>query len=230
MNGHRLFELFAEEVPDLDIADLERPYAAVATDLETGREVWLTRGSLHAAVRASIALPGLISPVRHQGRWLVDGGLVNPVPVSVCHALGAEEVIAVDLQTTLLGRRHGDAPAASPPAPPDVPDAPDADADAEPTLWETVREKALELRARLQTSGDGDDAPSLYEVMASSVNIMQVRISRSRLAGDPPDLLVTPKLPGLGLMDFHLAAEAIDAGAAAAERALAAEADEAGGA
>ncbi len=113
MNGHRLFELFAEEVPDLDIADLERPYAAVATDLETGREVWLTRGSLHAAVRASIALPGLISPVRHQGRWLVDGGLVNPVPVSVCHALGAEEVIAVDLQTTLLGRRHEDAPTGS---------------------------------------------------------------------------------------------------------------------
>lgn len=100
IKGEKLIGFFRNHFVDRDIRELARPFGAVATDLQRGREVWLREGPVTDAVRASIALPGLFTPVQLDGRWLVDGGLVNPVPVSLCRAMGADLVIAVDLNTT----------------------------------------------------------------------------------------------------------------------------------
>ncbi|HCF04909.1 MAG TPA: patatin, partial [Desulfomicrobiaceae bacterium] len=102
----RLRRFLAQHVApeDLDIADLPVRFATVATDMENGREIWLKKGGVLDAVWASIALPGLFPAIRHRGRWLVDGGLVNPVPVSVCRALGAEVVLAVNLNADIVGK------------------------------------------------------------------------------------------------------------------------------
>jgi NTE family protein len=207
IKGDKLIEFFRSHFVDRDIHKLARPFGAVATDLQHGREVWLREGRVTDAVRASIALPGLFTPALHDGTWLVDGGLVNPVPVSLCRAMGADLVIAVDLNSDLLGRhlkpRPADGPRTSPKA-------------------ETLADIAM---ARLQTSmsqlglnhNNGPRPPAMLDVLASSINIMQVLITRSRLAGEPADILVTPLLADLGLMEFHRAGIAIDAGRRAAE-------------
>lgn len=203
IKGERLMDFFRRHLEDRAIGSLNQTYAAVATDLATGREVWLRDGSLLDAVRASIALPGLFTPALHNGRWLVDGGLVNPVPVSLARALGAEVVIAVDLNTNLVGRhlRARTHPPAHNRPPPDG--------------------LAAAVMQRLQAGLEGipkpwreseGEPPSLFDTLATSINIMQVQISRSRLAGDPPDVLVTPRLAHLGLLEFHRAREAIAEG------------------
>lgn len=177
VKGERMMTFFRRNFRDRPIEELTLPFAAVATSLENGAEVWFRHGSTLAAVRASIALPGLLPPVQHEGSVLVDGGLVNPVPVSLARAMGADLVIAVDLNSDIAGRH---------------------------------------LRARPRR----DDAtmPSPRVVLASAINLMQVRITRSRLAGDPPDLLVAPRLAHFGVLDYHLAKEAIDEGKRAVER------------
>ncbi len=197
LKGRKLIEFFTREFADRDFADLVRPFACVATDLETGREVWLREGRLRDAVRASGALPGLFSPVVHDGRLLVDGGLVNPVPVSLCRALGADIVIAVDLGSDRMGRlRPEQAPAAD--------------------NW---RQRLLR-RLGVGNGKKDDTLPSLIEVLSASVNIMQIRIARSRLAGEPADVVVMPRLAQIGWMDFHRGVEAIAEGRAAVERML----------
>jgi NTE family protein len=188
IRARRLVEFLTAELAGRTIESLERTFGAVATDLATGREIWLREGPLVESLRAAIALPGFITPVRVDGRWLVDGGLVNPVPVSLCRALGADSVIAVDLNTTLLGRgaaAQAEAPGATEVAP-----------DAEPA------------------------APSLYEVVVGAINIMQVRITRARMAGDPPDLLVTPRLADFTWLEFGRAPEAVAEGRRAVAQAL----------
>jgi len=223
IKARRVFEFFESVLPDRTIESLELPFAAVGTDLASGQELWLREGSLLQALRASIALPGLITPARWDGRWLVDGGLVNPVPVSLCRALGADRVIAVDLNTTLLGRRvqEGEGEAKEPAAV-EVPDAVSSPAGVGASLNARLRELASELRERFGSDSNEprDDSPNLYEVMANSINIMQVRIGRSRMAGDPPDLLVTPRMHDFGLLDFDRADEAIAEGRRAVDRAL----------
>ena len=224
----RFFQYMAEVLPDADIETLPRPFAAVATDLESGREVWLREGSLHDALRASVAMPGLITPVTRSGRWMVDGGLTNPVPVSLCRAMGADSVIAVDLNTTLLGRRF--------PQPAPVSRDANVRAVAASTveaaedgaleggaLWSVVHSWAGELRGRLRGDAPSEShgPPSIYDVVANSLNIMQVRVTRSRMAGDPPDLLVAPKLASFALLDIDRAAEAIEEGRRALVQALA---------
>lgn len=209
IKGEKLVGFLRSHFVDRDIRELARPFGAVATDLRRGREVWLREGKVSDAVRASIALPGLFTPVQVDGEWLVDGALVNPVPVSLCRAMGADFVIAVDLNADLLGHRIQPKPRPAPHAPLDA-DSP-APSDA--------------LMARLQNSlaQFGIDrtmepkVPAVLDVMASSINIMQVMITRSRLAGDPPDALVTPLLADLGWMEFHRASVAIDAGRRAAD-------------
>lgn len=201
VEGERLMRAFGERVEDVPIETLPKPFGAVATDLQTGREVWFQKGSLLEAVRASIALPGLFSPLRYQGRWLVDGGLVDPLPVSLCRALGADQVIAINLNGDIVGRHVN---GRSRPATPN------------PLLarlsagWQAMlgnnhqpaRPKAPET----------DEPPGLFDVMAGSINIMQDRITRARLAGDPPDIVLSPRLAHLGLMEFDHASEAIAAG------------------
>jgi NTE family protein len=177
-------------------------YAAVATDLASGREVWFQRGSIGHAVRASIGMPGVFSPMRHEDRWLIDGGLVNPVPVSLARALGADIVIAVDLNSELVGRRVSgsevDRSAAT--------SAPAVSGRAPQWLMDAV---SPILQRVLQT---GLDRPSYFEVLANSLNIMQDRITRTRLAGDPPDVLLCPRLGEFSWLDFHRANEAIAEG------------------
>ena len=212
IKGERLIEFFRSHFVDSDIRELARPFGAVATDLQRGREVWLREGVVSDAVRASIALPGLFTPVQRDGVWLVDGGLVNPVPVSLCRAMGADLVIAVDLNTDRLGRRLKPKPAK--PARKRAAAEPD-------TLADTVMARIQAGMSQLGLNGNnGPKPPAMLEVMANSINIMQVMITRSRLAGEPADVLVTPLVAEVGLMEFHRAAIAIDAGRRAVEAAM----------
>jgi NTE family protein len=200
IGGERLMRWLAEGIEDSRIEHCEVVYGAVATDLARGDEVWLRSGSILEAVHASIALPGLFSPVMHEGRWLVDGGLVNPVPVSLCRALGAERVIAVDLGTDLMDRHPLPGRGREPVAGPEI---------AESPLSRQLTNVLGVLRLR---NNNNHGAPSMLDVMARSINVMSARISRSRMAGDPPDMLLTPRLARIGLLEFHRAAEAIEEG------------------
>lgn len=199
IKGEKLISFFQSHFLDHDFSVLPMPFACVATDLVNGREVWLREGSVSAAVRASLAMPGLFTPVERDGRLLVDGALVNPVPVSLCRSMGADIVIAVDLGTDQSGRALR---------------REEAMAQAQENSWMQRLRGAIGLRS------NGDGMPSMATVLSSSINIMQTRIARSRLAGDPADVLVTPRLGGLGLMDYHRATEAIAEGRAAVERML----------
>ena len=204
IRGAKLYDFFRARSEDRDIAALPLPFGAVATELTTGREVWLREGSMFEAVRASIAIPGVFAPVLHEGQLLVDGGLVNPVPVSLCRALGAEAVIAVDLGWAKLGyyRERREAKAAAAPR-----------ETGELAWWE----RALRLAAAGKDE-PGESMPSILTVFLTSIDVMQVRIGRSRQAGDPAEALVAPILPGFRMMDWHRAGEAIDEGRAATER------------
>lgn len=207
MRGNRLMRVVGEQLADWDIEHLDSDFGAVAADLYTGREIWIRKGSMLEAVRASSGLPGLFTPIRHEGRWLIDGGVVNPVPVSLCRALGADFVIAVNLNRR--ERKLAEAAREQPPA------------SVERTelfaRWSGLLENFV---GSIRSERDIDE-PGMIEVVYTSINIMQDQIMRSRLVGDPPDLLVRPMLGDFHLMDFHRAAEAIDAGYAAVERAAA---------
>jgi len=209
ITGQRLSSRLENHLQDFHIEQLERRFVAVATELGTGHEVWLNKGSLVHALRASFALPGIFRPVQINGRWLIDGALVNPIPVSVCRALGARIVIAVNLGGDLFGKGsviHDQEAFAETPQPPE---------DTE--LVGTNGRAAVHLLHR-QIFGKGNGAPGMSAVMMDAINITQDRIARSRLAGDPPDITITPKTGGIGLFDFHRACEAIELGASATAR------------
>jgi len=210
--GERVMDFLRGHIGGLRIQDLETRFAAVATDLQTGREVWLREGGLVDAVRASIALPALFTPVKRDDRWLVDGGLVNPVPVSLCKAMDARTVIAVNLNGDILGRRHGGKTEGK--------TAGKAGGEESVGIADQVkaglRRHTDLLMARIWDSSK--EAPDLFDVMAGAVNIMQDRITRSRMAGEPPDVTLMPRLGHLGLLEFHRAAEAIEEGRACVER------------
>jgi NTE family protein len=204
IKGDRLMDFFRTNFIDRPIEDLAIPFAAVATVLHSGAEVWLRQGSTIDAIRASIAIPALFTPVIHEDRLLVDGGLVNPVPVSLARAMGADVVIAVDLNSGVLGRYlHEEVEPES--------------SDIEGGEWKRKLQEGISTLIPALVD-DEPRLPSMLDVVASSINIMQVRISRSRMGGDPPDALVAPRLAHLGLLDFHRAKEAIEEG----ERAVAA--------
>lgn len=197
LKGERLMDYYRRTFVDRPIEELEKPFAAVATALQTGAEVWLRSGSTVEAVRASTALPALFAPVLHEGRLLVDGGLVNPVPVSLARAMGAEVVIAVDLSSDVLGRYLRTDGRPEPPP-------------GRAGEWLRRVQESLHLRSAPEAAVPRQ--PSLLEVVASSINVMQVRITRSRMAGDPPEVVVAPRLAYLGVLDFHRAKEAIEEG------------------
>jgi NTE family protein len=202
IKGERLMEFFGRTFVDRPIGELAVPFAAVATSLHSGQEVWLREGSTVDAVRASIALPGLLAPALRDGSLLVDGGLVDPVPVSLARAMGADVVIAVDLGSDIIGRHLlSDIPPERPVS----------------MMGGWIRKLQDDFGVPPPLPGE-PTLPSLLDVLASSLNIMQVRIARSRMAGDPPDVVVAPRLAHLGLLDFHRAAEAIEEGRRAVER------------
>jgi NTE family protein len=201
IRGQRLFTLFRTIFEDRDIESLPIPYGAVATELYSGRELWLQHGNLLDAVRASCALPGLFTPVIRDNVVLVDGGLVNPVPVSMCRALGAEVVIAIDLSWGKLGpyRDRGRAV-----APREVPG------------WlARLRPGWVEKKSKAE---ERPLIPSIFEVFSTALDVVEMRVARSRLSGDPADVLITPLLPDFATMDYHRAKEAINEGRAAVER------------
>jgi len=199
------------------IESYAKKYAAVATDLVTGREIWLQSGPIHEVVRASIAMPGILSPTRIGGEWLVDGGLANPVPVSVCRALGADVIIAVNLNGDLLGRRFGGEPE-PPAAAARAPASNESLARLLRDLPEALREQATQMMRRLLPQGSG--APGYFDVIVNSINIMSDQITRTRLAGEPPQVMLVPRLRDIELLAFNRANEAIAEGRACVEHAL----------
>jgi NTE family protein len=214
MTGNRLMEAIAAHIGDAPIESLPMRFGAVATDLYTGEEIWLREGPFMAAVRASSGLPGLFSPTWHEGRWLIDGGVVNPVPVSLCRALGAEVVIAVDLRrsVTQVAMRALEQSARSHLAPEQQDRSGDPAPEASTEGTAILQKWAGLVDGLVETFRSRRSEPGLFEVMTSAVNIMQDRITRSRLAIDPADLVLRPDLARFQLMDFHRGREAIDVG------------------
>ena len=217
LKGEKLIAFWRRNFADFDIAQSPIAFGAVATDLHSGAEVWLREGSIADAVRASIALPGLFTPVwRPDGRLLVDGDLVNPVPASLARAMGADIVIAVDLNNDILHCHMR--PLAVVQAPADESDPlPEPEPPPRNGGW---MQRLTPWRAGAAAAEPGPRVPSMLDVVMTSVNIMQMRITRSRMAGDPPEMVVAPALAHLGLLDFHRAAEAIAEGRRAAQAAL----------
>lgn len=198
------------------IEGFKKPYVAIATDLDTGREVWLREGPIELAARASISLPGIFSPAHHDTRWLVDGGLVNPVPVSACRALGADIVVAVNLNGDLVGR-FGTASS---------PKQGTEDGEAAPEFMgrlldqmpALLKKPAASILPKLIRPSGG--TPGYFEVLMGSINVMQDQITRARLAGDPPHVMLVPRLEHIKMLEFNRADEAIAEGRACVEHAL----------
>jgi NTE family protein len=209
IGGGRLADRLEKALGHTVIEDLPIRFAAIATEVKTGHEIWLTRGLLVEAMRASYALPGIFPPVLVGGRWLVDGALVNPVPVSAARALGARLVIAVNVNADQFDRGGTIADLGV-----DLADLESSNGSGRGQSWR-MTEKILK-RQFFGVRG----RPGMSNVMIGAFNVMQDRITRSRLAGDPPDVTINPRLGQLGWFDFHRASEAITAGADAAERAL----------
>ena len=206
ITGQRVVERLEGHLAGIDMEKVQPRFVAVATEIGTGQEIWISRGPLVEAMRASYAIPGIFRPVKIEGRWLFDGALVNPVPVSVCRALGARYVIAINLNSDLCGRGS-------------VQPDPSLSLEQSTTVAraEAPRPGARKLLQR-QLFGGGDSGPGISTVMLDAFNIVQDRIARSRLAGDPPDAIINPKLAGIGLFDFHRADELIGRGLTAAQR------------
>ncbi len=221
IGGEKLAAKLEASLGQTLIEDLPVKFASVGTEVRTGHEIWLTHGKLVEAMRASYALPGIFAPVLIGDRWLVDGALVNPVPVSAARALGAEIVIAANLSSDIFTHSttiysHG--------TPVEVPETVvTAESPKDPSK-ETAKRRfgkffSPERTVKREFFGSAS-RPGISSVMVDAFNIMQDRITRARLAGDPPDLLITPRVGQIGWFDFHRAADLIEFGARATERAL----------
>jgi NTE family protein len=200
------------------IEDLPVKFATVATEVRTGHEIWLTHGRMVDAMRASYALPGIFSPVLVGDRWLVDGALVNPVPVSAARAFGAEIVIAANLSSDIFAHSttiysHGPAAEVTVAVAPETMIEPAAPKRGFGRLF------SAERTVKREFFGSGT-RPGISSIMVDAFNIMQDRITRARLAGDPPDLLISPRVGEIGWFDFHRADDLIAHGTRAAERAI----------
>ncbi len=191
LGGMKLTARMQQHMEGITFADLPKPMICVATEIRTGHEIWLSSGNLINAMRASYALPGVFEPVTCNNRVLVDGALVNPVPVSVCRAHEQPLVVAVNLHYDLFGRaaviKHS---------------AGEEMLQVPKTQAQRFTMESRQRESRLGVTG----------VMVEAFNIIQDRIARARLAGDPPDMSLHPKLGHIGLSEFHRAAEAIAIG------------------
>jgi NTE family protein len=208
IEGRRIVRFFENNVADIAIENTKPIFGAVATDLHSGRETWFTRGSIIDAVRASIALPGLLTPMEIKDRWLVDGSLVNPIPVSLGRALGADIIIGVSLNGDLVSRpqrglRHDLAPALEP-----------TTSRSSWLQWLTrrVEDPAQEPPPGVRLLQKTNGRPTYVEVIGQTLLVTQDFVSRVRLAADPVDVLIAPEVSHLGMMDFHRARESIEAG------------------
>lgn len=217
IRGDTLMETLSSRFGNPDIESLDIPYGCVATELDSGREVWLRSGRLRDAVRASIALPGVFTPMKFNGSWLLDGGLVNPVPVSLARAMGADVIIAVNLNGDLLGSSYLQDRANT--AVIQEPATDDKESPSRHWADRLKRSMVRKFERYLDAfQSDEEPEPGLFDVMLGAIDIMQDRVTRSRMAGEPADILITPRIRDISLMDFHRAEEAIQAGRDAARR------------
>ncbi|MFH1850745.1 MAG: patatin-like phospholipase family protein [Candidatus Neomarinimicrobiota bacterium] len=215
LDGKKVHELFSMHTNARTFADFRIPLRMVSTDLNTGRAVILDSGNIIESIRASVSVPGVFTPVRRGKQLLVDGGLVNPVPVDVARAMGAEVVIAVDLNTGLVGRRKQERPV--------IQDDEDGDG-----FIEELQHSSNELVAKLARSYGGaekmirdkigswfdreDPKPNILEIMGMTIDIMEEQIARVNLTLNPPDILIRPRLGDLNMFDFDEAERAINEG------------------
>lgn len=232
INGEKVFAKVADTIGDMQFEDLAVPFGAVATDLYTGREAWLTEGKVKSALRSSCAIPGILAPAMFEGRWMVDGATVNPIPVSLCRALGADFVIAVDLnseKSNMIAKTQKpyfpDDKRQQPP-PPEIPVVMDQETEltpeenaevAEKSRFENILVKGRQYFQQMAEKHQNNKqnkvkTPDLFAVMSGCIDIMQDRITRSRLAGEPPDVVLQPKLGRYGIMEFDKANELIEEG------------------
>ena len=180
------------------IEDLKIPFGTVTCDLMSGKEIWITKGPVFDSVWPSMAMPGVFPPVEGpEGRWYIDGGIVNPVPVSLCRALGADVVIAVNLNNDLLRRV-------------DIKKQEKAEHKKKPS--EVAKTKNLIPAIKKEVESDKPKPPDFFETISRSINIAQDRITKTRLAGDPPEIILCPKVSDIGLLETYRAEEAIRAG------------------
>lgn len=224
IGGEKVFDVLQKRMGDMQIEQLKKPFAAVATDLYSGQEIWFTEGDLRHAVRASCSMPGILPPVKVGERWLVDGAVVNPVPVSVSRAMGVDIVIAVDLHGLRRGRMQV-LPVNMKSNKPTVEEEAEADKHQEKGFTDLLARgrdyisgltDKLSLGHKLESSQSPN--PGMLAVMSQSMDILEQRHKRARLMGDPPDICIVPDLGDIGTMEFHRAEEAIAAGEAAVEQ------------
>ncbi|MGA9214931.1 MAG: patatin-like phospholipase family protein [Methylocella sp.] len=215
--GEKLRRELEQEFSGLTFEDLDKKFATVATEFGTGHEIWLTKGDVADAIRASYALPGIFEPVKIDGHWLFDGALVNPIPVTLCRALGAEVVVAVNLVSdmTFRGTTIRDPLSVEPALEKYDFGAPEAGRSLRARIFGGVGGNLRRLFGKRE-----DGAPGIAIAMMDAFNIAQGRISRSRLAGDPPDVLINARLGKAGLFDFYRAGELIAIGREATRRAI----------
>ena len=218
IQGEKLLQFARNQLGDPSIESLPRQFGAVATELDTGREMWFREGPLIDGVRASIGLPGLFVPVKIRGKWLVDGGLANPVPVSLCRAMGADIVIAVNLNNNMVGKHDHKRTRRTRKTGEDI-TTDDVSLDKFPAQLKNSLYQRKDVLLS-QFFGEKQNNPGLFDVLASSINIMQDRITRSRMAGDPPEVVLSPQLSELGLLEFDQGAMAINEGRACVQRML----------
>ena len=249
VSGLKVFKALQDNFSFETFEELNKPFAAVATDLYSGREVNFMSGSVIEAVKASCAIPGLFPPLLYENRWLVDGGVVNPVPVNMCRLLGADVVIAVNLSADFRPQSlvanpidHGNNQKKTSDffkrSQQQIQQWFKKDEDASSELTEQdlntdrefLTEACLEILepANIEQQMEGDilgtdhivvpPAPSIINAMTGSLDILSARVTRSRLAGDPPDILIEPQLRDFGMMEFYRAKELIEHGRASVYR------------
>lgn len=209
LRGERVFNHYRQILSESSFTDCQLKFGAVATNLSTGRELWFTEGDLHLAIRASCSMPGLMAPVTHNGYWLVDGAVVNPVPVSLTRALGADIVIAVDLQHDAHLMQQ-DLLSVNP--------AENEEDSGEKNTARLQWHERLRERISTMTTRRTVVAPTAMEIMTTSIQVLENRLKRNRMAGDPPDILIQPLCPQISTLDFHRAEAAINAGQLAVEK------------
>jgi NTE family protein len=203
IDGQKVAAFLRAYVPFRNVEDLPVPFCAVATDMLTGAEVVISRGDLVEAVRASIAVPGMLTPVRSNGRLLVDGGLVNPVPVNTTRAMGADRVVAVDLNQDFVEKKLARLQPSA---------GPRSNERGTSRLFDALQSLSSPAAAQLSAWLHREPAPGIIDVLMGSLTIMQARITEANLDRDCPDLLIRPPLGDVRFMDFDRAAASIAIG------------------
>jgi len=216
IDGKKIADSVREHISEKNIEELSLPLCVVCTDLNTGCEVNIQDGDIIEAIRASISVPGIFTPVKKKGAFLVDGGLVNPVPVNVSRQMGADLVIAVDLNHDIVENRNNAHSKSRPTSPPTKYGRFIVQNTLVRNVIDTLNKQAgtpsASILAQIKQWMKKDPAPNIFEVLASSIYIMEMQITATRLKTEPPDILIQPKLGHIRFLDFHRAQEAIDEG------------------